>query len=38
MTVKIFIRFCKNIETFVMESINILGDFCFVQGGIFQNR
>ena len=34
---KIFIMFCKNIESFVMKSINVRCrmDSCFVQGGIF---
>ena len=32
--IKIVIRFCNNIESFVIKSINVQGDFYFVQGGI----
>ena len=33
MTVKkIFIRFCKNIENFVLKSINVRGGFLFCAG------
>ena len=33
---KIFIRFCKNIESFVMKSINVQGGFLFCAGWNFQ--
>ena len=32
---KIFIRFCKNIESFVMKSINVQGGFLFCAGWNF---
>ena len=32
---KIVIRFCKNIETFVMKSINVQGGFLFFAGWNF---
>ena len=32
---KIFIRFCKNIESFVMKSINMQGGFLFCAGWNF---
>ena len=31
-TKKIFIRFCKNIESFVMKSLNVQGGFLFCAG------
>ena len=32
---KIFIRFCKNIESFVMKAINVQGGFLFYAGWDF---